>query len=156
MKKVLIAIDYETNAKQIAEQGFALAKSMNAATILLHVIAEDSYYNAGEASPIMGFGGFNTTDFTEFINTEGLIKASAYYLEKLKIHLGDDTIETKIERGDFANTILATAKQLKVDIIVMGSHSKRWLETILMGNVTEEVLSETTIPLFIIPTKNIK
>jgi nucleotide-binding universal stress UspA family protein len=35
----------------------------------------------------------------------------------------------------------------------MGSHSRRWLEKILMGSVTETVLHKTTIPLFIVPTK---
>jgi len=42
---------------------------------------------------------------------------------------------------------------LHADIIVMGSHSRRWLENIVMGSVTEEVLHHTSIPLFIIPTK---
>jgi len=37
----------------------------------------------------------------------------------------------------------------------MGSHSQKWLENIIMGSVTKEVLRKTTIPLFIIPTKKI-
>jgi len=41
-----------------------------------------------------------------------------------------------------------------VDCIVMGSHSQKWLENIIIGSVTQEVLRKTTIPLFIIPTKN--
>ena len=154
MKKILIAIDYAANAMQVAEQGFALAKSMNATVTLLHVISDDNYYYADETSPVMGFSGFSGTDFTHYINTDGLIKAAGYYLEKFKTHLGDDAIETIIERGDFAEVILQKAKHLKVDMIVLGSHSRRWFETILMGNVTEEVLNKTTIPLFIIPTKN--
>jgi nucleotide-binding universal stress UspA family protein len=35
----------------------------------------------------------------------------------------------------------------------MGSHSQKWLENIIMGSVTQEVLRKTNIPLFIIPTK---
>jgi nucleotide-binding universal stress UspA family protein len=38
----------------------------------------------------------------------------------------------------------------------MGSHSKKWLENIVMGSVTQEVLHQTTIPLYIIPTKKRK
>lgn len=52
-----------------------------------------------------------------------------------------------------AKSILKTAKDLHTDIIVMGSHSRRWLEEILMGSVTEKVLQLTAIPLFIVPTK---
>jgi nucleotide-binding universal stress UspA family protein len=39
---------------------------------------------------------------------------------------------------------------------VMGSHSQKWLESILLGSVTEEVLRKTNIPLFIVPTKKQK
>jgi len=42
------------------------------------------------------------------------------------------------------------------DIIVMGSHSRRWFDEILMGSVTETVLHNTSVPLFIIPTKKQK
>ena len=38
----------------------------------------------------------------------------------------------------------------------MGSHSRRWLENILMGSVAEKVLHHSTIPIFIIPTKKDK
>jgi len=38
----------------------------------------------------------------------------------------------------------------------MGSHSRRWLDEILMGSVTEEVLHHATVPLFIIPTHHAK
>jgi nucleotide-binding universal stress UspA family protein len=46
------------------------------------------------------------------------------------------------------------AKSLGTDILVMGSHSHRWLENIIMGSVTAKVLRLTSIPLFIVPTKN--
>ena len=61
-----------------------------------------------------------------------------------------------VEEGDFAEVILKTARHIHADIIVMGSHSRRWLDKILMGSVTEKVLHRTSIPLFIIPTKGNK
>jgi nucleotide-binding universal stress UspA family protein len=42
---------------------------------------------------------------------------------------------------------------MAVDIIVMGSHSTKWLEEIVMGRVINEVLQHTDIPLIIIPTR---
>jgi len=49
--------------------------------------------------------------------------------------------------------ILQTATEIHADCIVMGTHSQKWLENILMGSVTEEVLRKTTVPMFIVPTK---
>jgi nucleotide-binding universal stress UspA family protein len=42
---------------------------------------------------------------------------------------------------------------MKADVIVIGSHSRKWLENIVMGSVTEKVLHHTSIPLLIVPTK---
>jgi nucleotide-binding universal stress UspA family protein len=87
---------------------------------------------------------------------EGLKMASQYFLDQSKQHLGDVTIQTIVKEGDFAEAILNTAKEMDADIIVMGSHSRKWLENIIMGSVTEKVLNHTSIPLFIIPTKQKK
>lgn len=156
MKKVLIALDYDPTAQKVAETGFALAKAMGAEIVLLHVISDPVYYSAAEYSPIMGFTGYNIgADLLQFDINDNLKKTSLQFLEKSKHHLGDENIQTLVKEGDFADTIIATAKELKADIIIMGSHSRRWLEEILMGSVTEKVLHHTSIPLFIIPT-NIK
>jgi Universal stress protein UspA and related nucleotide-binding proteins len=84
---------------------------------------------------------------------DGLKNASLQFLYKSKQHLGDKTIQTLVKEGDFADSILETAKEVQADIIVVGSHSRKWLENIVMGSVTEKVLHHTSIPLFIVPTK---
>ncbi len=160
MKKVLIALDYDPTAQKIAESGFSLAKAIGAEVILMHVVADPVYYTSTQYSPIMGFAGYadiGPLQLDNVIDTaETLKKLSQHFLDKSKHHLGDKTIQTLVLEGDFAESILTTAKESHADIIVMGSHSRRWLEAILMGSVTEKVLHETTIPLFIIPTKQKK
>ena len=156
MKKVLIAMDYSPTTQKVAEIGFSMANAMKAEVILLHVISDPVYYTSPEYSPIMVFTCFMNTDQLQLDNVKGLKKASQQFLDKSKHHLGDKTIQTLVKEGDFAEAILKTAKNLHVDIIVMGSHSRKWLENIVMGSVTEKVLRHTSIPLFIIPTKHNK
>lgn len=153
MQKVLIALDYNPTAQKVAEAGFSMAKAMNAEIILLHVISDPVYYSSTDYSPIMGFNGFLEMGHSQPDNVDSLKKASQQFLDKSKQHLGDKTIQTLVLEGDFAESILKTAKDLPADIIVMGTHSRKWLENIVMGSVTEKVLNHTTIPLFIIPTK---
>ncbi len=156
MKKVLIAMDYDPTAQKIAEQGFKLAKAMGAEVVLLHVISDPVYYTSREYSPIMGFDGFLEMDPMQLQGIDGLKKASQEFLNKSKQHLGDESIHTLVKEGDFGETILKTAKEVHADTIVLGSHSRKWLENIVMGSVTEKVLHHTSIPLFIIPTKKHK
>lgn len=153
MKKVLIALDYNPTAQKVAEAGFSIGKEIDAEVTLLHVIANPSYYASSVYDPIMGFGGYMNTDLLQPDFMEGLIKTSHEFLEKTKTHLGNDDIKLLVKEGNLADTILDTAKELNADVIVMGSHSQKWLENVLMGSITEHVLRHTDIPLFIVPTK---
>jgi len=153
MKKLLIALDYNPTAQKVAEVGFSMAKSMNSEVILLHVITDPVFYSTAGYSPIMGFNGYMDMGPVQLDSVDGLKNASLQYLDKSREHLGDKSIQTIVKEGDFADAILETAKELHVDIIVVGSHSRKWLENILMGSVTEKVLHHTLIPLLIVPTK---
>ena len=154
MKKILIALDYDPSAQKIAETGYAFAKSMNAQLILLHITSDPAYYSSLNYSPIMGFDSFSNLDIIQTDTTQVLKKAAQEYLDKSKQHLGDKSIQTVVKDGDFGQSILDTATEMNVDVIVMGTHSRRGLDKILMGSVAEKVLHKSSIPLFIIPTKD--
>jgi nucleotide-binding universal stress UspA family protein len=156
MKKVLIALDYDPTAKKIAETGYAIARAMGAEVTLLHVITDPVFYYSSDYSTIMGFSGYMDMSPYQLDNVNGLKNASLHFLETTKQHLGNETIQTLVLEGDFADVILATAKTMHADMIVLGSHSHRWLEDVLIGSVTEKLLHHSTIPLFIIPTKKHK
>ena len=152
-KKILIALDYDPTAQKVAEAGFSMAKSMNAEITLLHVISDPVYYSSVEYSPIMGLTDSMGIDPLKFDSADRLQEVSQHFLDKIKRHLDDDTIQTMVIEGDFAGSILKTAKDLHTDVIVLGSHSRKWLENIVMGSVTADILRQTSIPLFIVPTK---
>jgi nucleotide-binding universal stress UspA family protein len=154
MKKILIALDYNPSAQTVAETGFALAKGMQAEITLLHVMADPSYYAAYEYSPIMGFNSnFISPETLPPDISDEIKKAAVEFLNRSKEHLDDAGIKTLVKEGEVAATIVQTATDLQADIIVLGSHSRRGLEKILMGSVAEKVLHHSSIPLFIIPTK---
>lgn len=143
MKKILIAIDYDQTAQKVAEKGFSLAKAMNAEITLLHVISK----------PVLYYNAYMATVPLEIKNEAERKTVAQKFLDKTKHDLGDETIHTIIKEGDTSESILESAKKMKADIIIMGTHSRKWLENILMGSVAENVLKHTNLPLFIIPTK---
>jgi nucleotide-binding universal stress UspA family protein len=153
MKKILIALDYNPTAQRVAEMGYALAKAMKAEVILLHVTEEPTYYTSFEYGPIMGFTGYINSDLLKIVEPEEVKKASFDFLNQTKKHLDDKNISTSVAEGEIAASIIKVAGESLADIIVKGSHSRRWLEKILVGSVTEAVLRYSTIPLFIIPTQ---
>ena len=146
IKKVLIAMDYDETAQIVAENGFLLAQKLKADVILLHVISDQPMY-------------YSAYDYMRELKVDiipDLIKSTQRFLNKTKKYLGDESIQTILKEGEAAGMILDTAKELGADLIVMGSHSRKWLENIIMGSVTEAVLRKTVVPLFIVPTKKQK
>ena len=153
MKKILIALDYDPSAQIIAEKGYELATGMNASVILLHVVSDPTYYSSLNYSPIMGFDSFSNLDVVQTGAADSLKVAAQGYLDKTREFLGGSDITSVIKEGDFGDGILEAAKETGADIIVMGTHSRRGIDKILMGSVAEKVLHHSTVPLFIIPKK---
>lgn len=143
IKKVLIAIDYDETSQKVAEQGFSMAKAMNAEVILLHVISEQLLYYSSYV-----YMRQMRVDFTD-----DLKDSTQRYLDKIRKHLGDDSIQTVFNFGEVADTVLSTAIDLNVDMIVIGSHSRNWLENIFLGSQAQDLLKKSTLPLLIIPTE---
>lgn len=156
MKKILIALDYEPSAEMIAETGYTVATALNADIVLLHVVADPSYYSSLEYSPIMGYSGFLDSFnplLTDTVKND--IKTMAEeYLEKSKSHLGNANIKTRVAEGNFADTIVSVAEEEQADLVVMGSHNRRGLDKLLMENVAEKVIHLSKIPVLVIPIKN--
>ena len=149
IKNVLIAMDYDPTSKKVAEQGFAMAKAMGAQVTLLHVTVDMAIYSAAYAN----MGAWQIDTLNAFETHEMMNTGSRNFLEKAKLHLGDTAVQTMQKEGDPAQMILDAAHEIKADCIVMGSHSQKWLENILVGSVTEEVLRKTTVSMFIVPTR---
>jgi nucleotide-binding universal stress UspA family protein len=148
-KKVLIALDYNPTSQKVAEAGFAMAKAMGAEITLLHVLVNPAIY--ASAYDTMGIWQIETVNTMETFKV--MENSSRNFLEKAKWHLRDTSIKTIQKEGDVAQMILETAHEIKADFVVMGSHSQKWLENIVMGSITEEVLRKSTVPMYIIPTK---
>lgn len=55
-------------------------------------------------------------------------------------------VTTEARIGDVAETILETAREQKVDLIVMGTHGRHGLAHLMLGSVAERVLRDAPCP----------
>jgi len=56
-----------------------------------------------------------------------------------------------IRRGEATATITQEAAVWRADVIVVGSHGKRWIDRLLIGSVTEELLNDLPCAVLVIP-----
>ena len=66
--------------------------------------------------------------------------------EHASAHLPDVPLETMVVTDTPARAIVHTAKEMRADLIVMGTHGRRGWRRALLGSVTENVLHETDRP----------
>lgn len=56
-----------------------------------------------------------------------------------------------IRRGEAVRAIVEEASAWRADVIVVGSHGKKWIDRLLIGSVTEELLNDLPAALLVIP-----
>jgi len=153
MEKILIAIDYTPSAKKVAEAGYKIAKALNATIILAHAITDPDLYGMPYSTIIvMGYETGFPADLNA--NIEHIKKEAQNYLDATVLHLGDKSIQTVVLEGDADEAILAYSKKQKVDLIVMGSHRHKGIDSLLLPDVAVKVLKHSKIPLLTIPTND--
>ncbi|MCO5286788.1 MAG: universal stress protein [Chitinophagaceae bacterium] len=154
MKNILIALDYGPSAIAVATKGKELAAQLGAKVILLHVVAEASYYSSLNYSPITGFDSFSSMDILQEDTVEEVRKAAGAFLERFSQNISLPDAERVVGSGDFADEILRVAVEKQADVVVLGSHSRKGFEKILVGSVAQKVLRKSELPLFIVPIRN--
>ena len=66
------------------------------------------------------------------------------------------TVDFDVTSGDAAQGIVAAARHLKVDVIVMSTHGRSGLGLWLFGSVTNKVLTTAPCPVLVVPNRQAK
>jgi nucleotide-binding universal stress UspA family protein len=77
------------------------------------------------------------------------VELDEFVSESLGADRGD--VALVVAQGDAADAILKTARRLKSDLIVMGTHGMTGVERLFVGSTTERVLRRVTIPVLAVP-----
>ena len=77
------------------------------------------------------------------------------YMERIaqKLRLQGYVVDIHIVVGDPAAAIVQTAEGLRTDMIVISTHGRSGLSRFLFGSVTLKVLSESAIPVLVVPSR---
>lgn len=145
-KRVLVAVDGSAAASRAVDEAIELAGDQRALLIALHVIDE------------LGFGttasGGSTPDYVEAY-VEALRVNGRRILDKVekrsrKRRIACETVMTDTGGQSVAHAILAQARLLRADVIVLGTHGRRGLRRFLLGSDAESVLREAQLPVLVV------
>lgn len=144
---VLVAIDLSSASQKILDKAKTLALALPAKACLLHVIEGDPDFLDDEPD-------------SQVTSDQGQQEFPQEYkdLQKEVDELRQSGIDTKglLSQGPIVDVILQKAKQLEIDIIIVGTHGHGGVHHMIFGSVSEGVLRNTTCPVLVIPTHDRK
>jgi nucleotide-binding universal stress UspA family protein len=143
-KNILVPVDGSPTSNRGLAEAVKLAKSQKATLIVLHVVDENVVTQSA-----LG-GGY----FIEGL-LEGLLENGKKVLAKAVADAKKQGVTVKpvlIEDIGMAVSavIVAQAKKLKADLIVIGTHGRRGVSRLLMGSDAEGVVRSASAPVMLV------
>jgi nucleotide-binding universal stress UspA family protein len=147
LNKILLALDGDPEHNVGEKIAVDFASQLKSSLLLLTVVPTLSTLppDQSPARLLLPSATDAMLDISEESSVEYL-KNHVHRLEKTGL-----TVEGTVERGDPADCILETASQRGMDLIVMATHGKVGLEAFFAGSVASKIITDSHIPLLLIP-----
>lgn len=147
MKNILCPYDFSDHSKRALIWALKLNEKLEAKLTVLYILNNPVYYDAG--NPMYGIQLY-AEDMLSKIRTKDKQELDKH-MEKMKKKYPNMNIKSLFkEQDDIGGGIVATAKDVKADIIVMGSHGRRGIRRFLLGSIAEDVLKQAECAVVII------
>lgn len=142
-KEILVPTDLSEGAETALDYACDLATPLGARVHLLHVIG----------IPVLGVPELGVALTSTVIDS--LIQDNQAALDKIaEAKAATTTIgQVLLKTGDARDVINQTAKELQIDLIVMGTHGRRGVSRALLGSVTETVVRSAPCPVLAVRMK---
>lgn len=137
IQHILAATDCQLPSLRAVRYAFELAKKLGAVVHLLRVY-----------EPVV----VPTASGSGYIPHDTLHREALAALERVSApYWGSEVLGRRIAimSGDPARTILQSADELAVDLVVVGSHGRRGIKRLLAGSVAESVMREARCPVLV-------
>jgi nucleotide-binding universal stress UspA family protein len=127
-KNILVPTDLSEGAEQALDYACELARTLGAQIHLLNVIG----------IPALGVPELGVALTASMI--DDLVVGNQDALDRLASTRATQMGQVMVRTGDARDVINQTAKELGVDLIVMGTHGRRGISRALLGSVAENVV----------------
>ena len=127
-KNILVPTDLSEGAEQALDYACELARTLGAQIHLLNVIG----------IPALGVPELGVALTASMIDE--LVVGNQDAMDRLAQSRSTQMGQVMVRTGDARDVINQTAKELGVDLIVMGTHGRRGISRALLGSVAENVV----------------
>jgi nucleotide-binding universal stress UspA family protein len=149
MQRILVAVDGSAAAQAAVGLAADLAGKYDAELVLVTVVSDLApalVSSFGEYARMEGIQG----PASEYAAGVAIAKSAIDEAEKAARDKGAARISTEMAFGDPAAEIVSAAKAREVDLVVVGSHGHGRLAGLVLGSVSQKVVSHAPCPVLVI------
>lgn len=155
IEKILYATDLGPNAPIAFNYAVSLARSCGSEIYLLHAIEPLGHTGRSLVRNVMPEKQYDQLERKGLKKVRESIHQRLAEFAQRELGTADEqaTLVNRIviAEGQADRVIIEQAKQLGVDLIVMGTHSQSPLDRVLLGSVARKVTHLTPIPVLLVP-----
>ena len=143
MKNIVALVDFSDLTFKVLKQAHDLTKAFDANLVLLHVVPKEP--------TVVDLGVVSPTVLTE--PTDERLSEDAGKLLELQESLAKfgTNVTSRQIRASSVDELLAEARQLAPDLIIVGSHGHGALYSLMVGSVSHQVLKKAPCPVLVVP-----
>ncbi|GIV29982.1 MAG: universal stress protein [Bacteroidia bacterium] len=147
-KRVLVATDFSEASLKAVRQAAYIAQRNHAIMHLLHVV-DKHYESFSIIDPLI----FNKSFYDKFVEraNEKIHQLAEEFQKEYNIK-----VYTHVTVGSISEEILEASKSLHIDLIVMGTHGYKPLESLIIGSNAYRVLSKSKKPVLVLSEESEK
>lgn len=135
----MIASDLSENSLLIIEQGVKLARQLNAAVCIVHVVDNTSQYSN------------YVPELPKVWNWEEVQQYAIEFLNTGTRKYWDVGKKIVVRIGDPKKEIIELAAMLDISYLIIGTHGRTGLSHWVMGSNAEYLIRHATVPVIVIP-----
>jgi nucleotide-binding universal stress UspA family protein len=144
-QRILVATDGSALSKKAVRSAIDLAAAVDAELVVLHVVPRypTSYFEGG-----IGISPQDVarTEKRWHDSGQAVVDTAAKAAETAGVK-----VKGVVTQSDWvADSVLATAKKHKCDLVVMASHGRRGIKRVLLGSETQHVLTHGSVPVLVL------
>ena len=143
--RILVATDGSESASRAVSLAAQLAQESKADLKILHVISPLNL----PIDQLEEYARWEHVTLGEVLNTFAEEKLAA--ARKQAEALGVCNAATESPYGDIAETIIETAKRDHIDLIVVGKRGRGRLSGLVLGSVSQKIVSVATCAVLVVP-----
>ncbi|MFO7819316.1 MAG: universal stress protein [Halanaerobacter sp.] len=141
-KKVLLATDFSESAKELIHCIKDLHPTGVEEVFLTHIVNTNKLFN------LKDYSEQESIDREKLIKTRNQIETGLKN-EKKQFEDFNLKVKTIVTAGPVADKLVEIAKEKEMDLILISSHSKGYLENFLLGSTTSDVIRISQVPVFV-------